>query len=105
MATLSALERVKKLDAERDKILAEAKEEALGKAREAVAELNSLGFNYDITSGGKKSKGTRQSKAGACLICEFETLPHHDGRQHRSQGKHKKAFTAADLSQMGMTKV
>jgi hypothetical protein len=45
MAEKSAIQRIKELDAERANILAQAKEEALGKANQAIEELNALGFN------------------------------------------------------------
>ncbi len=39
-----------------------------------------------------------------CGICGFATVPNHDGRKHRSQGDKRKPFTAAALSDMGMSK-
>ena len=55
----SAVDRIKKLDAERAKIFEEAKNEALTKAREGVEELNSLGFHYALTDGAVRKKGKR----------------------------------------------
>jgi hypothetical protein len=68
-------------------------EEALEKAKAAVAELNGLGLNYTLTDGAGNSakaasgKGKGAIKAAACPICEFQTTPPHDGRTHRSQRK------------------
>ena len=105
MAKESALERIKKLEEERKKILSEAKTEAVAQARNAISDLKSLGFNYDLVESGKKGgKGTRTSKGGPCLICGFETRPPHDGRQHRAQGKRKKPFTAAGLAELGLAR-
>ena len=56
VADKSAIQRIKDLDAERAGIFDQAKEEALEKAKAAVAELNALGLNYTLTSGGKAAK-------------------------------------------------
>jgi hypothetical protein len=109
VAEKSAIQRIKDLDAERASIFEQAKEEALEKAKAAVAELNALGLNYTLTSGGKAakagpSKGKRTIKAAACPICEFQTTPPHDGRTHRSQKK-KSPFSAAELKEKGLVKV
>jgi hypothetical protein len=88
----------------------QAKEEALEKAKVAVAELNAPGLNYVLSNGAGKSaktgpaKGQRTIKAEACPICEFQTSPPHDGRTHRSQ-KRKAAFSAAELKEKGLVKV
>ena len=42
---------------------------------------------------------------GPCTVCGFRTLPPHDARTHRYQGKKKAAFTNADLHEKGLTKV
>ncbi len=106
MAKESAIDRIKKLDEQRSKILGEAKEEAIGQARTAIIELNSLGFNYELKEGSRKaSKGARQAKGGPCSICNFETAPPHNGRQHRSQGKRKHRFSSGELTELGLVKV
>jgi hypothetical protein len=51
VADKSAIQRIKELDAERASIFEQAKEEALEKAKAAVAELNALGLNYTLTNG------------------------------------------------------
>jgi hypothetical protein len=93
MAEKSAIQRIKDLDAERASIFDQAKEEALEKAKAAVAELNALGLNYTLTNGAGKqaktgsAKEKRTIKAAACPICQFQTTPPHDGRTHRNQKK------------------
>jgi hypothetical protein len=99
---MTVLERLKKLDEERAKLLAGAKAEGLKKAEEAVADLNSLGFSYRLVkgnSGGKKGKGTRNTDPSKrhCSICEVDG---HDARAHRGQGKNKKKFTPAELKEL-----
>jgi hypothetical protein len=110
MAEKSAIQRIKDLDAERASIFDQAKEEALEKAKAAVAELNALGLNYTLSDGAGKQakaaigKGKGAIKAAACPICEFQTTPPHDGRTHRNQKK-KAAFSAAELKEKGIVKV
>jgi vacuolar-type H+-ATPase subunit H len=68
MAERSAIHRIKELDDERAKIFDQAKEEALQKATQAVADLNALGLNYQLTvrnakgDGKELKKGTAKSK-------------------------------------------
>jgi len=38
-----------------------------------------------------------------CSICGFATVPNHDARKHRAQ-EEKKAFTAKELSNLGLQK-
>jgi hypothetical protein len=110
VAEKSAIQRIRDLDAERASIFDRAKEEALEKAKAAVAELNDLGFNYTLTNGAGKAakagsaKGKRTIKAAACPICEFQTTPPHDGRTHRSQKK-KGPFSAAELKEKGLARL
>jgi hypothetical protein len=110
VAEKSAIQRIKDLDAERASIFDQAKEEALEKAKAAVAELNALGLKYTLTNGGgkqaktKSTKAKRTIKAAACPICEFQTAPPHDGRTHRSQKK-KGPFSAAELKEKGLVKM
>jgi hypothetical protein len=110
VAEKSAIQRIKDLDAERASIFDQAKEEALEKAKAAVAQLNGLGFNYTLANGAGKAakaglgKGKRTITAAACPICEFQTTPPHDGRTHRSQKK-KNPFSASELKEKGLVKV
>ena len=61
MSEKSAIQRIKELDDERAEIFGQAKEEALQKATQAVADLNALGLNYQLTMGSGKS-GEKQLK-------------------------------------------
>ena len=56
MAERSAIHRIKELDDERAKIFDQAKEEALQKATQAVADLNALGLNYKLIAGDAKAE-------------------------------------------------
>jgi len=112
MAEKSAIQRIKELDEERVRIFEQAKEEALEKAKAAVAELNALGLDYAlVVSGSKRAhapKATAPSKgavkAAPCSICGFQTSPPHDARTHRGQSK-KKPFTTAELEEKGLTMI
>jgi len=64
------------------------------------------------SSGASKANGrkkasatvkTKRAKAVACPICDFQTTPPHDGRTHRNQKK-KAPFSAAELTEKGLTK-
>ncbi|MER8652323.1 hypothetical protein [Mesorhizobium sp. M0586] len=111
-------EQIRKLEAEKQKIQAQAHDELKQTAQEAIEKLNGLGYNYRIVENtgrvklvtpkgkGLGEKGTRTPSSGPCPICQFETTPHHDARKHRSQPEgQKKPFTASELSAMGLTKV
>jgi hypothetical protein len=110
VAEKSAIQRIKDLDAERASIFDQAKEEALEKAKAAVAELNALGLNYTLSNSAGKQANTGPAtgkgaiKAAACPICEFQTTPPHDGRTHRNQKK-KGPFSVAELKEKGLVKV
>ena len=106
---MSVLEQLKKLDEQRSKLLADAKAEALEKAEKAVAELNELGFHFQLIEGSQAkaartpktgSEPKRQKHDGPCPTCGFKTEPPHDGRAHRSQ-ETKKPFTAEELAERG----
>ena len=104
MAT-TTLEQLKSLDSQRAKLLEGAKSEAMNAVQEALAELNALGFHYDIAEGRKGARrSVRERKDEPCPICKFKTVPPHDGRRHRAQGAKKKAFTNQELVQFGFAK-
>jgi hypothetical protein len=103
----SVLEQIRALDTQKAQLLQSAKAEAFEKAKSAVDELNSLGFNYRLVegSGGASRKGTRRiDSSRPCPICRFRTDPPHDARAHRGQ-ESKKSFSARELEERGMTKV
>lgn len=61
----SPLERIKEIDAERAKLLDEAKATALANATSAVEELNALGFNYRLVQdGATATRAPRQASTG-----------------------------------------
>src|ERR1700693_2227181 len=97
-----ALKRIKELDEERASLLDSAKKDALTKAKSAIADLNALGFAYQLAEGGRPKvgrKGTRTIKDSPCPVCKFKTSPPHDARRHRGQ-KTKKPFTVGELKEM-----
>lgn len=62
----TVLDRIRKLDEEKSRLLDEAKAQAMGKAQEAINELNELGFHYRLTETGAPTRtgtrtGTRRS--------------------------------------------
>lgn len=104
----TALEQIKKLDDQKNKLRDQAKHEGLSRAMEAIEEVNALGYNYSISeraSAGRGRGGVRQKKDAPCPICKFKTSPPHDGRRHRSQGNKKTAFNNSELAALGYTKV
>ena len=59
---MSVLEQIADLEAQKQKLMAKAHKEALGRAESAVAALNELGFNYKLSGGktaGKRRTGIR----------------------------------------------
>ena len=103
---MTVLERLKKLEKEKEKLLADAKKEGLDKANAAIAELNALGFTYALVEDGKGRKKTQVRQIDPnkpCAICKFATEPNHDSRKHRGQ-ETKKAFTAKELEELGLKK-
>jgi hypothetical protein len=108
LAKQSILEQLRALDEQKAQLMQAAKEEAMERVREAIDELNSLGYSYRLTEGGRGSgtsrKETRQAKDAPCPICNFKTIPLHDGRAHRSQDP-KKPFNTKELADRGFAKV
>jgi hypothetical protein len=106
MAEKDPITRIKELEAEKSKLIESAKSEAPGRAKQAVSDLNALGFSYqlvDRVSNAKPKKGMVSGKA--CPICDWKTNPPHDARAHRSQGKRKHAFSSKELTDLGLRKV
>ena len=81
----TTIEKIKKLDDERAKLLESAKADALARAEEAINELTALGFDYELVEPGRatarKPRTARKGSApdhhpkGTCPICEFSTKP------------------------------
>lgn len=58
----SVVQQLKRLDEQRSKLLETAKASALAKAKEAVEELNALGYKYRLAEGTvTRATGTRRS--------------------------------------------
>lgn len=100
-----------KIDQERQNLMESAFKDAKAIADAAVADLNSLGYSYQLVersssrtaaSPGNKRKGASTDKP--CPICNFRTDPPHDKRRHRSQA-HKQPFTAEELASYGLKKI
>ena len=106
----SVLDKIKELDKQRDKLLKQAKKVAHDKATNAVEELNSLGFHYELverkssSSGNVSRQSVRKRKDVPCPLCNFKTTPPHDGRAHRSQTS-KAPFTEKELRERGLSRV
>jgi hypothetical protein len=111
MAEKDTIARIQELDAEKSKLIESAKSEALERAKQAISDLNALGFAYSLTqaSVGKKPTG-RKGMGGIptekpCPICGFRTNPPHDARKHRFSKAKKRPFSAKELTDLGMRKV
>jgi len=101
----NALSKIKKLQEQMAEVSKEAVDEALQQAEDAIETLGTLGQRYRLVRLGARSKGSRQANPDRlCPVCEFKTDPPHDARQHRGQGKNKRAFSAAQLSELGLRK-
>jgi hypothetical protein len=92
--------------AEHQKI--KAKTETLRKVKQALNELNKLGFDYRVVGDGRINERDRRSsrtlKNAPCRICGFRTLRPHDARAHRGQAK-KAPFTRKELAERGLRRV
>jgi len=106
----SAVEQICELDEQRAKLIAAAKAEATKKVGEALKQLNQLGFNYRLVADGSHMSFEKKARAGrkkgrvknsACKICNFRTIPPHDARTHRGQGK-KAPFKSKELAERGL---
>ena len=67
----TVLDKIRKLDEEKAKLMSEAKATALANAEAAIAELNELGFNYRLVEGGTaqtvrapRAQGTGTRRSG-----------------------------------------
>ena len=87
--------------------------EQLRRAREAVSASIDKYLPASVKEMPAKVKeGYNRTRGGRtfdrpCQICGFKTEPYHDGRlkAHRDQGKHKKALTDAQLTELEMRRV
>lgn len=79
----------------------EAIEELLNQRKEIDTQLKSLGHDVGI---GRRTQRRILDPNKACPICQFVTVPAHDARNHRGQGKKKHAFSAEELKELGYVK-
>ena len=105
MARDKAADRIRKLKEEITTLQGSAKDELLMEIRSKIAELNELGFSYELTSGVRSQAQRKRNPDRPCPVCKIVTDPPHDARAHRGQGrKTKKPFTAAELKELGYTR-
>lgn len=124
----SALKALEQLHAEADRLSLGVKAELINNINEHIASLKRLGFFYSLVPVGKVKGNGKAAQVKAawrdklakftrkdgkifgevsnkpCQICGFKTAPLHDGRRHRANRK-PHAFTAADLTKLGLTRV
>ena len=72
----SVLQQLKKLDDERNKLIAGAKAEAMDEVNKALAELNALGFNYRVVGGGGTQAEGRNSHSKRCPLPDLRFQDH-----------------------------
>jgi hypothetical protein len=107
MAT-SVLDQIRNIEQQKAKV----KAETLRKVKQALKELNKLGFDYRVVRNGHangEADGTdnepvrkaRTLKNAPCRICGFRTAGPHDARAHRGQAK-KAPFTRKELAERGL---
>jgi hypothetical protein len=108
MADKDPIARIKELDAEKSKLIESAKSEALERAKQAVADLNALGFAYSLAPVAKKAVGRKAvgqiPSDNPCRICGFRTNPPHDARKHRFSKAKKRPFNVKELTDLGLRK-
>jgi len=107
----TVLEQIRNVEHQKTKV----KAETLRKVKQALKELNKLGFDYKVVRNGKgkgRANGTvkergansRTLKDAPCRICGFRTVGPHDARAHRGQAK-KARFTRKELAERGLRRV
>lgn len=99
---MTVLEKLRKLDEERGKLLEEATATALANTNKALDELNGLGYDYRLVRGNLLGGGKKKQQDAASRHCEICDMQGHDKRNHRSQGDKKRKFTPAELQKLGL---
>jgi hypothetical protein len=102
MAT-SVLDHIRTVEHQKAKV----KTETLRKVKQALNELNKLGFDYRVVGNGSVSERVRRSPRTPkepCRICGFRTVRPHDARAHRGQAK-KAPFTRKELAERALRRV
>jgi hypothetical protein len=102
MAT-SVLDQIRTVEHQKAKV----KTETLRKVKQALSELNKLGFDYRVVVNGRVDERVKRSTRtldAPCRICGFRTMRPHDARAHRGQAK-KAPFTRKELAERSMRRV
>jgi hypothetical protein len=98
------LDRIRTVEQQKMKV----KTETLRKVKQALKELNKLGFDFRVVENGRMGerakRSTRTLKDVPCRICGFRTVRPHDARAHRGQAK-KAPFTRKELAERAMRRV
>lgn len=103
---MSALDRIRELDKERQKLIEEAKEEALQRAKAAVKDLNDLGYAYELRT---TTPTVRRSGVREKVLEAVKQRPEGIGRQELasalgmadSKGKQSLSNAIAALKKAG----
>lgn len=61
---MSTLDEIRKLDEHRRRLVEQARDDALKRAQEAIAELNELGYPYRLAGGPEKATSTSPRRSG-----------------------------------------
>ena len=61
---MSTLDQIRKLDEQRRRLVEQARDDALKRARDAIAELNELGYAYRLTGGPVKATSGSPRRSG-----------------------------------------
>jgi hypothetical protein len=73
---MTVLEEIRKLDEKKAALLKQAKDEALANAKKAVAELNSLGYKYQLVTGNAPAtSGGRRSGIRNDVLTKIKATP------------------------------
>lgn len=73
---MSVFEQIRELEEKKQQLLKQAKQEALDAAKRAVADLNTLGFNYQLVEGNAPATGgTRRSGVRQEVLAEIKKHP------------------------------
>lgn len=103
MAT-SVLDQIRTVEHQKAKV----KMATLRRVKQALSELNKLGFDYRVVVNGRVDERvrriTRTPESAPCRICGFRTMRPHDARAHRGQAK-KAPFTRKELAELSMRRV
>ena len=100
---MSVLDQIRTVEHQKAKV----KAETLRKVRQALSELNKLGFDYRGVVTGRDGERVRRSttlESAPCRICGFRTVRPHDARAHRGQAK-KAPFSRKELAERSMRRV